>query len=201
MFALACRADVLRANLSDHKLHSDSCKVTPAQDPLTRQLDKMTHKRHCGQAGGAPCYQCHSSAGSHEHNKCYFRQKGTSMSSLRAALPVLLATRSDSAHTCTVCGHRRRCSTTGAHKQHFQRYIFEISRTCVQLCAALTAFLLLQLELFFPSNRTARSYLTLVYCILFFAPSIRTSHYYIQREMRALGRWWWWGGANGEERL
>lgn len=55
--------------------------------------------------------------------------------------------------------------------------------------------LLLQLELFLPSNRTARSDLTLVYCILFFALSTLTRRYYIQSEMNAQG----W--ADGEGRL
>lgn len=85
------------------------------------------------------------------------------MSQLRAALPVLLATRKI-AHTCAV-GVRRLQDLNAS----------EIPHTCFQLCAGVTASLLLQLELFF--SPTARQHSAVVYRILFSVPSIPTGHY------------------------
>lgn len=58
----------------------------------------MTHTRHCGPAGWALCYWSHSGAGWHDRSKRSFPIKDTSMSQLRAALPVLLATRKSCTH-------------------------------------------------------------------------------------------------------
>lgn len=83
--------------------YSCRCKVTPTRELLVRQLDEeMTHTRHCGPAGWALCYRSHSGAGWHDHSKRSFPIKDTSMSQLRAALPVLLATRK-SQHMCRWC--------------------------------------------------------------------------------------------------
>lgn len=64
------------------------------------------------------------------------------------------------------------------------------------MCATHCMILLLQLELFLLSNRTTRSYLPLVYCILFFAPCLSWQAAVTYRVKRERGGW---AGGKGSQ--